>query len=161
ARRLVDAAGLADLRHVVVDQAVAVVVDGVADLGARTDEPDALAAACLRALLALAPAALDEARRPTPRPAPRPRAATAPDAVAVVVDAVADLGLRIVAARLEATARDAGAGVGDGLRRLARHRARAVGRRRQTARYGGDAVVGEAVAVVVATVADLGCGNAR
>jgi hypothetical protein len=50
-----NAAVLADARRDdVVHLTVAVVVDPVADLGARTDEADALTAALLRALFALA-----------------------------------------------------------------------------------------------------------
>ncbi len=160
ARRRIEAAGLADAEGRLVHLTVAVVVDPVADLGARTDEADALTAALLRALFALAVHAVIEVGGLTRGHTQDGRDAVVDDAVAVVVDAVADLGLRAVRARAEAAAREARAGLTHRLTREgARRGARAVHGGESAARDGHDALVDDAVAVVVAAVADLGGGG--
>src|SRR5690606_631941 len=108
ARSLVDAARRADAERIFVDLSVAIVVDAVADLGARPDEALAdVRAASLQALLALAVRAVIEVPRYAVRHASGGRDAVIRDAVAVVVDAVAGLGLRAVRAAVVPAARDA------------------------------------------------------
>src|SRR5262249_9005687 len=143
ARRLVEAAGLARAGDVLVDHAIAVVVDGVADLGGRADPPvadgHAVHAGGL-ALLARAVRPVVEAGRRAHRHAVDGGDAVVDDAVAVVVDVVAHLGQRVIAADAEAAAGRAGAGR-DGVLRGAGQRADAVGRGGQAAGERRDVVV--------------------
>ncbi len=92
-RRLIDAAWLIRSECVIVDHAIAIVVDPIAKLGARAHEARARAT-CLRALPTLAIAAVIEPWRRT-RGNTRGRRHVVHGAVAIVVRHVADLGGRI------------------------------------------------------------------
>src|SRR5262249_31941442 len=132
----------------------------VTDFRRRADPADARAVASLRALFALAGPAVHEPRGRARRHARDGRNAVVDDPVAVVVEAVARLWLRIVRARVEASAADATADGGCRLLRFAGELPDAVRRAGEAARERRDSIVDDAVAVVVAPVADLRRGNA-
>lgn len=161
ARRGRRSAGRTYAHHAFVNLTVAIVVDAVTHFRRWPDVTKAQgAAASLRALSTLAWRPVDLTSGGACWHAGRRRNAVIGNAITVVVDHVADFRLRIGHARLQTTTgytrahRNGNGG-------LARLGANAIRRSGQTTRLRGNAVISNAITIVVATVADFGRRRTR
>lgn len=146
---------LPDARHAFIDLSVAIIVDSIANFGARSNEPDALHRSTrLRTLPTLTRRPVHKPARRSHRDTCRRRNAFVRLAVAIVIDVVTYFRLRIVRTSSVRIARNTGSLHSTRIRFLrTRQRTRTIGRGRKTTSHRSDAFIDESIAIVVATIA--------
>jgi hypothetical protein len=149
--------------NAIIHHTIAIVVDTVANLGARTDETLARSATRLRPHHALTRSAVRDSPGRAHGNASCRWNSVVNLTIAVVINAVADFRLRIVVACGKTTTHHARARLSHRLRRFTLNRTGTIRRRHLTARNAcclRYAIVGDTIAIVVASIARFGRWNA-